>query len=82
MSRGGVGAGGISHASGVPESTGATASFHYSPDYRHLQQEHAEARGMEMSRDGPTSLSRFSNGPSFDDSVGLDLHLSLAPAGS
>ena len=33
--------------------------------------------------DGP-SLSRFSNGdggPSFDDSLGLDLHLSLAPAG-
>ncbi|GAV59975.1 hypothetical protein CFOL_v3_03506 [Cephalotus follicularis] len=35
--------------------------------------------------DGP-SLSRFSKGngggPSFDDSMGLDLHLSLAPAGS
>ncbi|CAL1408519.1 unnamed protein product [Linum trigynum] len=34
--------------------------------------------------DGPTSLSRFSRGeggPSFDDSLGLDLHLSLAPAG-
>lgn len=34
--------------------------------------------------DGP-SLSRFSKvdgGPSFDDAIGLDLHLSLAPAGT
>ncbi|KAK0574992.1 hypothetical protein LWI29_032213 [Acer saccharum] len=34
--------------------------------------------------DGPPSLSRFSRGdggPSFDDALGLDLHLSLAPSG-
>ncbi|CAI0454587.1 unnamed protein product [Linum tenue] len=40
--------------------------------------------GSHHSPDGPTSLSRFSRGeggPSFDDSLGLDLHLSLAPAG-
>ncbi|KAF2317793.1 hypothetical protein GH714_041107 [Hevea brasiliensis] len=33
---------------------------------------------------GPTSLSRFSKGdggPTFDEALGLDLHLSLAPAG-
>ncbi|KAJ8769735.1 hypothetical protein K2173_005941 [Erythroxylum novogranatense] len=33
---------------------------------------------------GPASLSRFSKGeggPTFDDALGLDLHLSLAPAG-
>ncbi|KAJ6982148.1 zinc finger protein GIS3-like [Populus alba x Populus x berolinensis] len=33
---------------------------------------------------GPTSLSRFSegdDGPNFDEKLGLDLHLSLAPAG-
>lgn len=33
--------------------------------------------------DGPPSLSRFSkpeDGPTFDDALGLDLHLSLAPA--
>uniref|UniRef100_A0A2P2Q1S4 Uncharacterized protein n=1 Tax=Rhizophora mucronata TaxID=61149 RepID=A0A2P2Q1S4_RHIMU len=33
---------------------------------------------------GPNSLSRFSKGDggsSFDDSLGLDLHLSLAPSG-
>ncbi|KAH9746772.1 zinc finger protein GIS3 [Citrus sinensis] len=43
-------------------------------------QSRAHGRGV----DGP-SLSRFSKGdggPSFDDGFGLDLHLSLAPAGS
>ncbi|GMH01913.1 hypothetical protein Nepgr_003752 [Nepenthes gracilis] len=32
-----------------------------------------------VAADGP-SLSRFSSGPGMDDGVGLDLHLSLAPA--
>ncbi|XP_044489888.1 zinc finger protein GIS3 [Mangifera indica] len=43
-----------------------------------------QSRAHGRAVDGP-SLSRFSKGdggPSFDDKLGLDLHLSLAPAGS
>ncbi|KAB5544782.1 hypothetical protein DKX38_012894 [Salix brachista] len=51
------------------------------------QQVQSRARSSRVIDDhnGPTSLSRFSksdSGPSFDDTLGLDLHLSLAPAGS
>ncbi|CAN0876198.1 Zinc finger protein GIS3 [Linum grandiflorum] len=45
---------------------------------------HQAGGAQQYSSDGPTSLSRFSKGeggPSFDESMGLDLHLSLAPAG-
>ncbi|KAJ6318333.1 hypothetical protein OIU76_013799 [Salix suchowensis] len=51
------------------------------------QQVQSRARSSRVIDDhnGPTSLTRFSksdSGPSLDDTLGLDLHLSLAPAGS
>ena len=50
------------------------------------QQVQSRARSSRVIDDhnGPTSLSRFSksdSATSFDDTLGLDLHLSLAPAG-
>ncbi|CAI0552951.1 unnamed protein product [Linum tenue] len=62
---GGRGGGGFLYGGGAGGELGLSGGSHHSPD-------------------GPTSLSRFSRGeggPSFDDSLGLDLHLSLAPAG-
>ncbi|CAI0553149.1 unnamed protein product [Linum tenue] len=62
---GGRGGGGFLYGGGAGGELGLSGGSHHSPD-------------------GPTSLSRFSRGeggPSVDDSLGLDLHLSLAPAG-
>ncbi|CAN1826489.1 Zinc finger protein GIS3 [Linum perenne] len=72
-SGGGRGAGGLLYGGGVGELPGGSQHVHGVGGGPH-----------QYSSDGPTSLSRFSKGeggPSFDDSLGLDLHLSLAPAG-
>lgn len=64
------GAGSLSYGGGVGDSALTMGS----------QVQQARAHGSRV--DGP-SLSRFSKGdggPSFDDALGLDLHLSLAPA--
>ncbi|XP_062110099.1 zinc finger protein GIS3 [Humulus lupulus] len=67
---GGRGAASLSYSSGTGDSTLTMDS--------QVQQ----SRAHNLRVDGP-SLSRFSKGdggPSFDDALGLDLHLSLAPA--
>ncbi|KAF3431894.1 hypothetical protein FNV43_RR26630 [Rhamnella rubrinervis] len=70
---GGRGAGGLSYAGGVGDSSALTMMS--------SQVVHQRSR-VQTTVDGP-SLSRFSKGdggPTFDDALGLDLHLSLAPA--
>ncbi|KAK6921720.1 hypothetical protein RJ641_012227 [Dillenia turbinata] len=71
----GRGAGSLSYAGGVGDSTliSDSGSGHYHP---------AQPAAGAATTTAP-SLSRFSRGdggPSFDDSFGLDLHLSLAPS--
>ncbi|KAH7516506.1 zinc finger protein GIS3 [Ziziphus jujuba] len=69
---GGRGPGGLSYTGGVGDSAFTTTMS---------SQVQQQAR-VHTRVDGP-SLSRFSKGdggPSFDDALGLDLHLSLAPA--
>ncbi|EXB77520.1 Zinc finger protein 6 [Morus notabilis] len=73
---GGAGAGGFSYSGNV----GDYNHNHHSALTMGSQVQQGRAHSRVV--DGP-SLSRFSKGnggPSFDDSLGLDLHLSLAPA--
>ncbi|KAF4360801.1 zinc finger protein GIS3 [Cannabis sativa] len=74
---GGRGAGsvGLSYGSDVGDNSTLTMGSQVQQ-----QQQHSRAHNLRV--DGP-SLSRFSKGdggPNFDDALGLDLHLSLAPA--
>ncbi|OWM86305.1 zinc finger protein GIS3-like [Punica granatum] len=74
--------GGRPGAAGLPYGGGAGESSSMTTVGSHQVQ--SRANNGRVAVDGP-SLSKFSKGnggPSFDDSLGLDLHLSLAPAGS
>lgn len=73
-SGGGGGFGGRSHVNGLPYG-GGVENTGFSGGSQQLQSK---------AHNGPTSLSRFpkgDGGPSIDEALGLDLHLSLAPAG-
>lgn len=75
---GGRGVGGLPYGGGVGD-----LGLPGGPQQQ-VQSRGHHGRGMD-GYNGPTSLSRFSKGdggPSFDDQLGLDLHLSLAPAGT
>ncbi|EEF35372.1 zinc finger protein, putative [Ricinus communis] len=66
---------------GLPYSGGAVGDMGFSNGPQQAQSRVHNGRPDGLH--GPTSLSRFSKGdggPSFDEALGLDLHLSLAPA--
>ncbi|XP_058184065.1 zinc finger protein GIS3-like [Rhododendron vialii] len=77
------GAGGLPYAGAVGESTLTSSTGPLLQQQQQQQMGRAHGR-VDNGLNGP-SLSRFSRGgeggPSFDDGFGLDLHLSLAPAG-
>ncbi|KAM3269574.1 zinc finger protein GIS3 [Capsicum chacoense] len=66
------------------------ANFHYTssmaePNLVSVGPQHVKAHGGRVDGSNGPSLNRLSRtdfGPNFDDALGLDLHLSLAPAGS